>query len=631
MKIRTKILFLLTAIAIVSAGLASWIGYSIARDALESQSFDKLTAVRELKANQVESYFEQIQNQLVTFSEDQMVVQAMREFNDSFFSLSEELEAKGMGQDDVDLELNLFYDRDFVPSLEARLGSQISKADYWPASRDARLSQHIYIGQNPFDTGSKHLMDDPGDETRYAEAHRKYHPLFRNFLERFGYYDIFLIDIKTGQIVYSVYKELDFGTSLMNGPYRDTNLKTAFDAARTADLNTFCRLVDFRPYAPSLLRPASFIASPIFDGNEKIGVAIFQMPVDRINDIMTSQGEWERVGLGRSGETYLVGDDFTLRNQSRFLIEDKTNYLKAVRDSGLNAATVRAIDETNSSIGRQVVHTPGTEAAVKGESGVDIFDDYRGVPVLSAYEPLNLPDVNWVIMSEIDRSEAFEAASRFRNRILVLLGVLTLVSLGVASYFSRDITRPLEMLARSASNLAGGDLDTAIKTKSQDEIGHLSTNFESMRVALKELVDRQSREIDALATPLIPLQKGIVVMPLVGEIDSHRVQRLRGDLVEGLHESEAKAVIIDLTGVPRLETVAIEALLRMAKAAQLMGVCSIITGIKPQIAENLAERDIRLDGVATKQSLQDGIEFALQRVEPVKRRTNECKKGNSDV
>ena len=140
--------------------------------------------------------------------------------------------------------------------------------------------------------------------------------MIRSYLKKFGYYDIFLCDLASGDIVYSVFKELDFTTSLKEGPYAKTNFGRAFAMAAAADSPDDVFLVDYEPYTPSYEDAASFISSPIFDGKQKIGVAIFQMPIDRINAIMA-----ERTGLGETGETYAVGPDNLFRNDSRFLEE----------------------------------------------------------------------------------------------------------------------------------------------------------------------------------------------------------------------------------------------------------------------------------------------------------------------
>ncbi|MEX0828712.1 MAG: hypothetical protein WD032_00545, partial [Nitrospirales bacterium] len=111
-------------------------------------------------------------------------------------------------------------------------------------------------------------------------------------LGKIGFY------LDSGDIVYTVFKELDYSTSLINGPYAETGIGRVFQEANASDNSQAVSLVDFAPYPPSYEDSASFIASPIFDGSTKVGVLIFQMPIDRINAIMTNQGYWKRVGLG---------------------------------------------------------------------------------------------------------------------------------------------------------------------------------------------------------------------------------------------------------------------------------------------------------------------------------------------
>ena len=105
------------------------------------------------------------------------------------------------------------------------------------------------------------------------------------------------------------------------------------------------------------------------------------MPIDKINDIMTSKHKWSDVGLGETGESYIVGSDYKLKNQSRFLIEDSDNYFRMIERIGTDPGIIKMIKNLNSTIGLQEVKTKGTEAALSGEVGTEIFPDYRGVPV----------------------------------------------------------------------------------------------------------------------------------------------------------------------------------------------------------------------------------------------------------
>jgi PAS domain-containing protein len=339
--------------------------------------------------------------------------------------------------------------------------------------------------ENQFEAGSKNELLTGADDSGYSRQHEKFHPFFNDYLKRFGYYDIFLVDAEDGRIVYSVFKEVDFSTSLLTGPYKDTNLAKAFNAARQASDTDFVGLVDFEPYIPSYDAPAAFIATPVFDDDKMIGVLAFQMPVDRINDIMTSHQAWKDVGLGDSGETYLVGDDKRLRNQSRFLIEDRDNYHDMIRSAGTPTETVARIMSLNNSVGLQEVDTLGTRAALAGETDTLTFPDYRGVSVLSSFRPLKLDGLNWAIMSEVDEAEAFGQFDAMRDRMIMLASVLIAITIYLAYFLSLSLTRPLRFLEKSAGALASGKLDEPIKRMSGDEIGDLADNFEQMRVSLQ--------------------------------------------------------------------------------------------------------------------------------------------------
>ena len=503
LKIGSKILSMFSAIAIVAVGITAYFAYRTAKNSLEEESFNKLTAVREMKANQIEDYFQQITDQVLTFSEDLLIISAMKAFKAGFQTLGSELEFKNPKWDFVESKVLNYYQDVFLERLKANLEanrlSSLNSSRFLPDEKNVMILQYLYIASNPFETGSKDILDYAHDGSRYSEAHKVYHNIIRNYLKKFGYYDIFLVDHETGHIVYTVFKEVDFGTSLLSGPYRDTNFARAFRAARDADTKDFVRLVDFEPYQPSYNAPAAFIGSPIYDGVAKIGVLLFQMPIDRINDIMTNKHEWSEVGLGESGETYIVGEDFKIRNQSRFLIEDRDNYFKMIKKMGIPQEIASRIKNLKSTIGLQTVRTRGTQAALQGETGTMIFPDYRGVSVLSSYKPLDIRDVNWVIMSEIDEAEAFTHVHSLRNIIVLLfLGLMVMIVI-IAFAFSRSITRPIKVLTGYSRELSRHDFNKPVPIsyskelgtflQRSDEIGDLVKAFNRMQTELEQSIE----------------------------------------------------------------------------------------------------------------------------------------------
>lgn len=611
LSIRGRILLVLAAVALISMSAVGALSYNLGVTTLETQAFDQLTSVRELKGHQIEDYFQFIVDQVVTLSEDPTVTSALTDFAEATESLPGELARSGWSRPQAEEELRLYYQDEFLPRLNANLLEPRPLSEFWPEDETASALQALYLSFNPYEVGSKHLQDRGEQPATYNELHARYHPLFRSYLERFGYYDIFLVDLESGRIVYSVFKEVDFGTSLLNGPYRDSNIADVFRAASESGARDFTTVEDFQPYNPSYSARASFVGSPVFDGDDPVGVLIFQLPLGRINDIMTSYGNWASMGLGESGETYLVAADHRLRTESRFLLEDPEGYAETIRAAGVPEATVQAISSLGSSIGLQEVRTGGTDLALRGETGTAVFRDYRGVEVFSSFRPLDLPSLDWVLMSEIDAAEALEAIGALRTRMLIWLAVLVPL-LGLAAFwFAGSLTRPIRVLSSSAAELAQGHLDIEVDVHRGDEIGELAGSFDRMRQSLKELVDHQHRAIEALSTPIIPLRNDAIMVPLVGELDRDRIANTRERLLSGIHDRGARVAILDLTGVPSIQSEIAEGLQGTIKAAQLLGCRVIVTGLQAAAAGSLVEAGLDLEGVPTEGTMQAGFQLAM--------------------
>ena len=136
----------------------------------------------------------------------------------------------------------------------------------------------------------EYLLDNPilvGFES-FRRVYEGIDPVLRDLTERFGYYDLFLIEREQGRIVYSAVREVDLATSLRTGPYRESHLARVFEAAVSASNARFVALVDFDFYVPSNGVPAAFIAAPIFDAGESVGVLAFQLSLNRASERLLS-------------------------------------------------------------------------------------------------------------------------------------------------------------------------------------------------------------------------------------------------------------------------------------------------------------------------------------------------------
>ena len=126
-----------------------------------------------------------------------------------------------------------------------------------------------------------------------------------------------------------------------------------------------------------------------------------------------------------------------------------------------------------------------------------------------------------------------------------------------------------------------------------------------------EMIRMQAAALEQLSTPLIPINEDILVMPLIGTIDSRRAQKMMETLLQGLVAHHARAVILDITGVPVVDSAVAQGLLRAAQAAQLLGAQVVLTGIRPEVAQTLVGIGANLRGIVTYSTLQNGISAAL--------------------
>ena len=217
------------------------------------------------------------------------------------------------------------------------------------------------------------------------------------FVAHHDYYDIFIINTQ-GDVLYTVTKEADYASNLINGPYADSGLGRLFRSLAGEGTRNQVAFEDYSNYAPSHDEPAAFIGSRVYSGDEWIGVYAVQIPAQPINEVMQFSS-----GMGETGETYLVGDDELMRSDSRFFAE--------------------------SSILKTTVSSSSVAKALSGETGIEIVEDYRGIPVYSAYQPFDFEGTRWAVLAEQDLAEVVAPAEDTLKSMAMGFGLLILVGL----------------------------------------------------------------------------------------------------------------------------------------------------------------------------------------------------------
>ncbi|MGB5900835.1 MAG: adenylate/guanylate cyclase domain-containing protein [Geitlerinemataceae cyanobacterium] len=495
--IRSKLIVMLLAASIFSIGVTAIVGYQSGRKNLTERVFSQLTSLRSAKAKQIESYMEIIRNQAKTLGEDLTVQMALSEFTDAYLQLENaEIPAN------ADRTIKSFYTQQFIPKLAKLQNSKPVMESYLPKSIASSYLQYYYIADNIHPLGEKQKLDFARDSSKYSQAHDRFHPFFRSFIEKFGYYDLFLIDPQ-GNIVYTVFKETDYTTNLETGVYRNSNLAKVFEYAKNAQEREYTKLVDFEPYRASYDAPAAFIATPVYQESKFVGVLALQLPVDKINSVMTGDRNWQDNGLGESGETYLVGSDYLMRSISRFLIEDRDGYIQTLRSQGVAEETLTKIQEYNTSILEQKVETETVTQAISGKTGTKIVKDYRDVPVLSSYTKLAIPDLDWVILAELDVSEAYAPIYEFQKRLSIASSLMILVIVIASMGMTYIFVRPINHLMLRTHQVETGEAENFDNLELYDELGDLAQSFNKTVFSLRQqkvAAEVQSFENEKLVT-----------------------------------------------------------------------------------------------------------------------------------
>jgi anti-anti-sigma regulatory factor/HAMP domain-containing protein len=224
-------------------------------------------------------------------------------------------------------------------------------------------------------------------------------------------------------------------------------------------------------------------------------------------------------------------------------------------------------------------------------------------------------------------------------QISVVLAAVGLTALGLLFLVVRRlITRPLARLSRAAEQLGAGNLQVELRATGRDEIGRLTESFRAMVRQLRqsfsaleernsllqhEITERKRSEeaqarlleevtvaqatILEMATPLIPIDAETVVMPLVGVMDTQRAEQILTTLLEGVAGSRARVAILDITGVPVVDTQVAAILLRATRSVRLLGARVVLSGIRPEVAQSIVGLGVDVEGLTTYGSLEQAI------------------------
>lgn len=387
----------------------------------------------------------------------------------------------------------------------------------WEMQEDAGtyLRKH-YIDENPYPVGERQKLLQAKDGSGWGYVHKRYHEELRKFQEAREYYDLFLMDLQ-GNIIYSVFKEADFGTNLLSGEYKTSGLADAYRDALNLKAGQLA-YSEVKPYAPSAGAPAGFMAAPVFDiQGELIGVVALQIDLSVLSKALV-QAEF----LGETGLVYAMDANGIALTASRF-------------DGGHQVLDV-------------MPKLPYIEQARAGEN-VDVQGDIglSGNPVLARSVAVDRGDTSWIVVLEQDASEAHGAINRIFASTLMQSGVVLIAVLVVAFLVANLLTRRIAALNTSVGRIAAGDYKTkVVDIEKPDEISDIARALagfrrqleaaEGVKAEQEERNRHQAHVVEELSAHLEALSKGDLDCQIREDLgtDYEKLRQYFNDTVDSL-------------------------------------------------------------------------------------------------
>jgi HAMP domain-containing protein/HPt (histidine-containing phosphotransfer) domain-containing protein len=536
--IRDKLLVftLLIAFAIIF-GLAST-AFFLTAEALRRARLDGFRSLRQSLSEVVTRFLADHRRNIATQAESQTFRYAAAELTAGYKSLVSDLQDAGL-QVDAELienlrhQLRAGYQRSFqtgsasgatsVPGIEAI--DQLS----W----EGVLVQYVYLLKNPSPVSAKEENNlsseiatnsdlDPAIraafvKTMFAEVMDRYHPAIQAVVRRNSYSDLLLID-NAGNVVYTYHKRWDLGTNVFRGWQATGALKKVYLGAWYSPIPDDrpdgvdrVMITDLERYPGAYNLPVLFLSCAIADRlGSRQAVLVHEVASQELTDIVTFEKHWPEVGLGNTGQAYIIGPDQMLRTESRFL--DQLPSTATVATNNLDGTP-----GPRSSVLAAPLHNLATERLFSDEANVNsgevTFVDERGHEALGLFAPIAIPELDWGLVIRIDTSEAFQPASDLARSVATVGLVILVIGVCGTLFFAHFLLKPIGMLVATAEQIGSGNISARAPVITTDEVGFLATRFNYMIDQVEQRNQQVRKILETVNEGLLLIGPDLVIQP----------------------------------------------------------------------------------------------------------------------
>lgn len=461
MNLKTKLItaFLLVGLVpvTIATGISWWNGTNLIMSELES----KLTSTRDIQKVRLDDLLKKIFALTRSSAENLEVKAALMDFRAAFDKMPEQLYKKVDAQK-ASQQVTSFYQKDWANEYQKIHKTAPANLEMYLKYFDEKTTaaQYSYAANNP--EAKKSAFEFFDDGTDYSAKHKIYHKPLNTLGEEFGMDDVVLVDARSGYIIWTGDKEIDFGLNIKRGPLAESLEGKAFAAAMN-DPNK-AHITDMERFFPSLDRPSIFVSSAIKIDEKVEGVIIFQVPFDIFDEITNLDKKWKERGLGDTGEMFIIGKDKVMRTSARGILENKEKYLSEARASGVDEETLKWMNNADTSATSFVVKSVLAERAVGGDKALALGRDYRGQDVIMAFEPLDGYQ-SWFLMTKIDQAEGLAGVNKLKYILMTLIavsaGFVFLIAWMLGSGLSNSIAAIASRLGAGSEQVAQASQEIA--------------------------------------------------------------------------------------------------------------------------------------------------------------------------
>lgn len=502
LSVQSKLIAAFVLLTLIAIGTIATIGYASARESLRACAERELMGMQRSKSALVQNLLKSARNEVLSLSSSEDMIQAAKDLLAAYRQLDHERIPP-----EVQAQVRSFYRDEFEPALNQHSAIDPPEDSLIPTTTTGLYLHYHYLVNGPKPYKVSNITASSTDRSSYAQVLARTFPEIESTIRNLGQENLILVDPDTLDVFFSLQQSSVLGTNLANGPYAASNMGDLVRHLRNSRSVGDYRVADFEAYYPALGQPKAFVATPMFDGSRMVAIMMLRLSLEPISKALSGNRQWEAEGLGKTGEVYLVGPDQTMRNDSRFLIENREAFLTTLRRSTLTSRTVDTVEKLSTTILTVPIQNGPTSLALRGQTGLQQVNDYRGIPVLMAYGPVDLDSVRWAVIAKIDEAEAMAALGVYSKRVLAWSVGIALLATLMALLLAKVLTRPITALVRAAKQVSTGELDVKVELLAADEYRELGEAFNEMVTSLRtnrDELDRQVEENERLLVSLLP-------------------------------------------------------------------------------------------------------------------------------